>query len=1295
MENFAYIDKNVYINILILILKNLKDYLLGIGIFKIIFCLFIIVLSIIFAKRSKKKKKKINVYLQINRNNTKHNESVINDEKTLYNDEEKTNGHHKEEKEIENEPYHITHSSHVFDLKFISTTELCNVCNDNIYAFIFNKKNIFECVICKNKCHIECAPNSNLMSCKNSIFFKNKHKFIKIKNSLWNGKCDICNKKLSYFSFSIYDIKNIYKCIWCNKYFHGKCINKNIRKKINNNNGISTKNDDLICTYGDNKFLLYPHEIFVKEKYLLYFLMQSYQKTNKTQIQKDDILLSYNETQLENYICEDELVVEKEIGKFSIQILESDKNRELVHFNYLSNAKKYLRLINSKVTENDNNNNNPIVDKQNHTIHINTLLNFLPIHIPIYEINSQNKFLLIFVNVRSGGQTGKNLYRELLVYFNPLQIINIENESSVINALNMYKEMLYQKKVIIFLCGGDGTISIFINTLIKFFCNNAPFNICEEKEISPPKKIQKKKIYHITGNANKISNKAITLFNKYIMATSKVALKKSDNNTSKMLLNKERDESKCDSINNCSDTNQSKQLLENESIYSLIEDKNNMNNEYEDDNNNSKINKIVLNNGTNIYSDLYKNYDDNNFINRGTKTDIGSDASLSNESISYMSPFPNSDSMCNSFRKSINKKYKKKYVNILENLSIYKDKKENDTIYIDHTLNDSHINKSFIEKYNNSYSYISGYGSNFIDINKPWNNSNSYIYSRSLKNNQTNNSSKYHEDKENEIEYIPTETQLHNNNSSYYKENNIKNDSMKYDKSSSDEVHSNYHQDDESSDTSESLDEEEIIQKKNKETQTKTKKWLKYISKESEKIHNKFIKRNISKIQERFNLNKSQEDESDNSLYKFHKDGKNKYKIINKKKHEQSDSINDTNSTISNNKYTVRSYIANTPLAIMPLGTGNDLCISLGWGKSYINNISLYLNKIEHSKNQLADVWSIKAYDLGNNIVLNNTFINYFDIGLISRLALHFDNIRKQFPHFFNSRLGNKLLYGEIAVRDFFFNTYKYKLNKHIKLYCDGKRVKVDHALESICFINIPYILGGRKIWKDDNLQYCYYSDIEKGYDKNETDQIKDKKKSTKKAKKVKKKNIHNNKSTNTQIYTCDHNYENNSYTQSLKNIKNESHSDDDINVQREVSKSCSYKYPEQIMHEGMKENIKHIDDETNTTDYSNIYKPHKSYLYKRKKNSQVFKKQQIDDKLIEVFGIKDMVHLVQIQFGLSAPIKLCQGHELFIKISKKFIRNNKMYFQYDGEPVFLKIHKLHFTHKCQCLFLSPKSPIL
>ncbi|VTZ68525.1 diacylglycerol kinase, putative [Plasmodium chabaudi chabaudi] len=1295
MENFAYIDKNVYINILILILKNLKDYLLGIGIFKIIFCLFIIVLSIIFAKRSKKKKKKINVYLQINRNNTKHNESVINDEKTLYNDEEKTNDHHKEEKEIENEPYHITHSSHVFDLKFISTTELCNVCNDNIYAFIFNKKNIFECVICKNKCHIECAPNSNLMSCKNSIFFKNKHKFIKIKNSLWNDKCDICNKKLSYFSFSIYDIKYIYKCIWCNKYFHGKCINKNIRKKINNNNGTSTKNDDLICTYGDNKFLLYPHEIFVKEKYLLYFLMQSYQKTNKTQIQKDDILLSYNETQLENYICEDELVVEKEIGKFSIQILESDKNRELVHFNYLSNAKKYLRLINSKVTENDNN-NNPIVDKQNHTIHINTLLNFLPIHIPIYEINSQNKFLLIFVNVRSGGQTGKNLYRELLVYFNPLQIINIENESSVINALNMYKEMLYQKKVIIFLCGGDGTISIFINTLIKFFCNNAPFNICEEKEISSPKKIQKKKIYHITGNANKISNKAITLFNKYIMATSKVALKKNDNNTSKMLLNKERDESKCDSTNNCSDTNQSKQLLENESIYSLIEDKNNMNNECEDDNNNnSKINKIVLNNGTNIYSDLYKNYDDNNFINRGIKTDIGSDASLSNESISYMSPFPNSDSMCNSFRKSINKKYKKKYVNLLENLNIYKDKKENDTIYIDHTLNDSHINKSFIEKYNNSYSYISGYGSNFIDINKPWNNSNSYIYSRSLKNNQTNNSSKYHEDKENEIEYIPTETQLHNNNSSYYKENNIKNDSMKYDKSSSDEVHSNYHQDDESSDTSESLDEEEIIQKKNKETQTKTKKWLKYISKESEKIHNKFIKRNISKIQERFNLNKSQEDESDNSLYKFHKDGKNKYKIINKKKHEQSDSINDTNSTISNNKYTVRSYIANTPLAIMPLGTGNDLCISLGWGKSYINNISLYLNKIENSKNQLADVWSIKAYDLGNNIVLNNTFINYFDIGLISRLALHFDNIRKQFPHFFNSRLGNKLLYGEIAVRDFFFNTYKYKLNKHIKLYCDGKRVKADHDLESICFINIPYILGGRKIWKDDNLQYCYYSDIEKGYDKNETDQIKDKKKSKKKAKKVKKKNIHNNKSTNTQIYTCDNNYENNSYTQSLKNIKNESHSDDDINVQREISKSCSYKYPEQIMHEGMKENIKHIDDETNTTDYSNIYKPHKSYLYKRKKNSQVFKKQQIDDKLIEVFGIKDMVHLVQIQFGLSAPIKLCQGHELFIKISKKFIRNNKMYFQYDGEPVFLKIHKLHFTHKCQCLFLSPKSPIL
>ncbi|CDU17705.1 diacylglycerol kinase, putative [Plasmodium yoelii] len=1291
MENFAYIDKNVYINIFMLILKKLKEYLLGVGIFKLFFCLFIILLSIIFAKRSKKKKKKINVYLQLNRNNTKNNELVINDDKTLYNDEEKTNNHNKEEKEIENEAYHITHSSHIFDLKVISTTELCNVCNDNIYAFIFNKKNIFECVICKNKCHIECAPNSNLMSCKNSVFFKNKHKFIKIKNTLWNGKCDICNQNFSYFLFSLYGIKYIYKCMWCNKYFHGKCINKKICKKIykkinNNNNDTNTKNGDLICAYGNNQYILYPYEISVKENYLLYFLIQSYQKINKAQIKKDDILLSYNETQSENYTCEDELVIEKEIDKFSIQMFENDKNRELIYFNYLNNAKKYQSLINSQIIKNDNNNNNsPIIDKQNHTIHINTLLNFLPIHVPIYEINTTNKFLLIFVNVRSGGQTGKNLYRELLMHFNPLQIINIENESSVINTLNMYKEMLYQKKVIIFLCGGDGTISIFIDTLIKFFYNNTPFNIYEENENFPKKKIQKKKIFHITENSNKISNKAITFFNKYIMAASKVALKKSGNNTSKIMLNKERDETKSDFINNSSDTKKSISLLENDEIYSLIEDKHNMSNECDDKDDD---NNVLLNNGTNIYSDLYKNYDDNSFINRGTKTEIDSNASLSNESISHMSPFPNSDSMCNSFRKNVNKK---KYINLLENVNIYKDKKEKDDMYIDQTLNDSHINKSVVENCNNNDNgnnnycgYISGYSNNFIDINKPWNNNQSYIYSCSLKHNKTDSNIIYHDYKENEIEYMPTETKLHNNNSSYYKENDIINSSIKYGNNSSDQVHSNYYRDDESSDTSESLYEEEKIQKKNNETKTKTKtkKWLRYISKESEKIHNKFIKKNINKIQERFNLNKSQPIESDNSLYKFHKNGKNKYKIINKKKHKQIDSINDNNSKTSNNKYTVKSYIENTPIGIMPLGTGNDLCISLGWGGSYINNISLYLNKIKHSKNKLVDVWNIKAYDLSNNIVLNNTFINYFDIGLISRLALHFDNIRKQFPHFFNSRLGNKILYGEIGFRDFCFNTYKYKLNKHIKLYCDGKRVKINHDLESICFINIPYILGGHNIWKDDNLQYCYYSDIEKGYyDENEKDKIKDNKKLTKKVTKLKKKNIHN-KSTNAQIHTHDESCENceNLHTQSLENINN----------QRGISKSCLYKCCDK-----MKENIKHIDDENNTTDYSNIYKPHKLYLYKRKKNSQMYKKQQIDDKLIEVFGIKNIFHLVQVQLGLSGPVKLCQGHELFIKISKKFIQNNKMYFQYDGEPVFLKICKLHFTHKCQCLFLSPNSPIL
>lgn len=238
MEDFAYIDKNVYINILLVFIKKIKDYIVGIGILKILFCVCIILLSIFIAKRKNKKKKKIHVYLQLNRkknNSTKVSNSskkstISNEDEISQKNLSKISDNGKLE-EISNGYYHLTYTSHIFNLKTINRIELCNVCEENIYSFFFHKKNIFECIMCRNKCHIECAPNSNLMSCKTSVFFKNKHKFIKLRNCSWNDKCDICDQKFYFFSLYTLLKRHIYKCIWCNKYFHLRCLIKNSYKK--------------------------------------------------------------------------------------------------------------------------------------------------------------------------------------------------------------------------------------------------------------------------------------------------------------------------------------------------------------------------------------------------------------------------------------------------------------------------------------------------------------------------------------------------------------------------------------------------------------------------------------------------------------------------------------------------------------------------------------------------------------------------------------------------------------------------------------------------------------------------------------------------------------------------------------------------------------------------------------------------------------------------------------------------------------------------------------------------------
>ncbi|CDJ42963.1 diacylglycerol kinase, putative [Eimeria tenella] len=123
------------------------------------------------------------------------------------------------------------------------------------------------------------------------------------------------------------------------------------------------------------------------------------------------------------------------------------------------------------------------------------------------------------------------------------------------------------------------------------------------------------------------------------------------------------------------------------------------------------------------------------------------------------------------------------------------------------------------------------------------------------------------------------------------------------------------------------------------------------------------------------------------------------------------------------------------PVAICPLGTGNDLSNVLGWGMSFDGDIVEHLLKIRRAVPSVLDIWNVEVSG-SSGPILSSTFSNYLDVGVAARIALKFHRLREGNPELFQSRLGNKFLYGEVGFRDF-LGPRAAALEVR-GLYCDG-----------------------------------------------------------------------------------------------------------------------------------------------------------------------------------------------------------------------------------------------------------------
>ena len=159
-------------------------------------------------------------------------------------------------------------------------------------------------------------------------------------------------------------------------------------------------------------------------------------------------------------------------------------------------------------------------------------------------------------------------------------------------------------------------------------------------------------------------------------------------------------------------------------------------------------------------------------------------------------------------------------------------------------------------------------------------------------------------------------------------------------------------------------------------------------------------------------------------------------------------------------------------MAVLPLGTGNDLARVTGWTAcpETVSALSAgspaqllaLLRRVEAAPVHTHDWWRARCAHAEQQH--ETFFLNYCSVGFDAGVALAFDALRRRLPSLFTLRRVAKAAYGLLGALHFILRRCC-RLPSTLTLAVDGAPVPLPRAARGIVLLNIASFMGGVRPW--------------------------------------------------------------------------------------------------------------------------------------------------------------------------------------------------------------------------------------